>query len=136
MVKKLVWKDEYSVGVPIFDTQHKRLFELINDLIAAKETGESDDLLREALDALVDYVGQHFATEEELMAKHGYADGEAHREQHAVFVRKTLQFHRKLRAKEQALSEEVLDYLQGWWVQHIMHTDMRYKEFFQSQSIT
>lgn len=41
MESKLVWKDEYNIGVDILDKEHQRLFKIINKLLVFSDEEES-----------------------------------------------------------------------------------------------
>ena len=68
----IVWTEEYSVNVSEMDAEHKRLFELINELREAMRSGKGKTTIGEVLTRLVDYTKTHLAHEEHLMQKHGY----------------------------------------------------------------
>jgi hemerythrin-like metal-binding protein len=74
----MVWKDAYSVGNELLDSQHKRLIELANEL-----NGDAD--LGEVLDGLSRYGDAHFRAEESLLEAADYPDLEQHRKYHAAF---------------------------------------------------
>ena len=126
---KLEWIQDYSVGVETFDSQHKRLFELINELVVQESGEDGHERLCRTLDTLSDYMDQHFKDEEEMMAKHSYPNFEEHREEHTKFVRKNLRFYTKLKEDSEALTDEVTQFLGDWWIHHIMNSDRQYKRF-------
>jgi hemerythrin-like metal-binding protein len=64
---RLVWSPEYECGHPMIDAQHRRLFELGNNLLneILEERSKLDvELL---LDELVSDLAKHFVTEEALL---------------------------------------------------------------------
>ena len=71
------WDSSFDVKVDCFNTEHKKLFDLINDLDANRNDGDK-------LKALLDYVVFHFKHEEELMEKTSYSDKEGHKVGHFV----------------------------------------------------
>ena len=123
------WSDSYSVGVPALDDDHKRLIDIINRVEEAERKGASVPWVLEDLE---DYARGHFRREEERMAAADYPGLAGHRERHQAFVewldtvRKTYamdpeaQFH---------LAATVKDYLKNWLINHILATDMEYKEY-------
>jgi len=67
----VMWKDEYSVGVPDIDKQHKKLFDSISNL----EKLVNDDIfegpeIERLLKFLGAYVQTHFTFEENCMRQH------------------------------------------------------------------
>jgi hemerythrin len=120
------WKDEYSVGVPEMDKQHKGLIVLINRLTEEEQTTGMIAYVFEALDQ---YVKEHFRAEEKLMRASGYADLEPHKRQHRDFeewLRAVKQAH-AAGASTFMLAETVNEFLRRWLIDHILKTDMAYK---------
>ena len=66
----ITWESKLEVGIKTIDKQHRKWVELYNALDRALETGEEEKKLAETLDALIDYSGYHFGTEEALMRQH------------------------------------------------------------------
>ncbi|MFT5727707.1 MAG: hemerythrin [Desulforhopalus sp.] len=48
----MTWSDEYKIGLPVIDSQHKRLFNLIDELNKAIETGPEITDIEELLAGL------------------------------------------------------------------------------------
>jgi hemerythrin-like metal-binding protein len=60
----------FATKIDIVDTQHKRLFDLLNALAESfKKDGPSEALVTDAMNQLVSYADKHF-TEEELMKEY------------------------------------------------------------------
>jgi hemerythrin len=75
------WQEFYAVGVEEIDSQHKELFEKINELSAQGirgVRGASRDLTRSVLE----FVRLHFAREEALLETGGYPRMEEQRVEH------------------------------------------------------
>lgn len=70
-MSKIEWKPEYSVGNAAIDDDHKALFSLVEELSTAGPSGAS---MEDILSRLDDYVGYHFAREEDFMARGEYPD--------------------------------------------------------------
>ena len=68
------WEDSFSVGVEIFDNEHKKLIEIINRLHLALLMKETDAVMGKTLKDLIDYTITHFAHEEDNMSKTTYPD--------------------------------------------------------------
>ncbi len=79
----LVWQEAYECGEPGIDSEHRELFELANTLIQASLDRAGPERVGPAFDRLLDHVARHFASEEALLEKHGYARLDAHRRAHA-----------------------------------------------------
>jgi len=76
------WKDEYSVGVPAVDEEHRDLIELINTLYDNMRSPERDTDVNEFLGEIYARIASHFALEELLMRQHGYDEYLQHKSDH------------------------------------------------------
>jgi hemerythrin-like metal-binding protein len=54
------WDESYSVHAQQLDTQHKVLFDTINEVAEAMRTGHGQQVIREAVDQLVAYARTTF----------------------------------------------------------------------------
>jgi hemerythrin-like metal-binding protein len=79
---RLVWTPELATGYRQIDDQHKRLFQLFNDLVEAIDRREGEAEVGRTLAALSVYVVAHFRMEEDLMSQFGYAGLAAHHQTH------------------------------------------------------
>jgi hemerythrin len=133
-MEKVFWRDEYSVGVDHFDHQHRHLFEIINKLTAVRLNASRDlNMTCQTLKEMFDYAKEHFADEEKLMQQYAYPEIESQKKQHAYFLKTTTDlaaYH--LDHKEESV-DEIAEFLNVWWVIHILKWDMKYKEFFKSK---
>ena len=72
------WSEEFSVGIPEIDAQHKVLLDILNALNRAGQDSRSvrrtRNLLWDKLEELNEYAAFHFMTEEKLMREHLPAD--------------------------------------------------------------
>jgi hemerythrin-like metal-binding protein len=89
-VLRLEWRADFRCGEPMLDRQHERLFVLANAVLDAAG-GADDARLRTALDRLLEHVIRHFADEEALLARRGYANLESHAAAHARLVARALE---------------------------------------------
>ena len=66
---RIVWKDVYSIGVPVIDGEHRRLVELMDIFADAINAGKAEDVVIETLNALIVYTKTHFRHEEQMLKK-------------------------------------------------------------------
>ena len=60
------WNDNFAIGIPEVDSQHKRLVQLLNGL-ASSLVFDSDHIdLNTLFNELAEYAAYHFQTEENL----------------------------------------------------------------------
>ena len=85
---KIEWRQDLTTDNPDIDDQHRKLFEKINDLIAAcKERRQKSEIVT-LLSFLKSYVGNHFSAEEQYQVRHGFPNQKEHKEQHAALIRR------------------------------------------------
>jgi hemerythrin len=84
-VANVEWRPEYELGVEAIDAQHRQLFALVRDLLAAIAAGKGD-AVGPSMTFLRRYVLEHFADEQALMAASGYPAADAHAAEHARFA--------------------------------------------------
>ena len=84
----LVWKDAYSVGVDLFDSQHKKLFEICNELNDAHQKGIAGGVVEEKLKELYQYSYYHFDSEEKDLEENGYEELENQKKEHNFFKKR------------------------------------------------
>jgi len=129
----IAWNNRYSVGVEAFDAQHKRLFDLINDVHEAMAMGSKKERMGDILSELIDYTAKHFGEEEALMKKTGYEGYADHHEKHTALVNEVLAFKKDFDSGSAEVDLKLMSFLKGWLSKHIMGTDMRYKKFFKKK---
>jgi hemerythrin len=125
------WDDRYSMGIPLIDSQHRKLIEMTNDLYNAclEGTEAAEDTFRSAIHSMVDYVKYHFAAEEKLMETSKYPGLNAHRREHEGFVLKVLQEVRDFENGKKFIPNIFVRYLKDWILAHIAVEDRKYAEY-------
>ena len=124
-MKTFVWSQEFYTGLGLIDEQHHRLVDLFNRLADVLTNSEgADALLQEVFSDLMDYVREHFTTEEGLMRSQ-HVDPR-HIEMH---TRLHDQFSEQVRSmwKARALignpAEVFLSFLTSWLCAHVLGVD-------------
>jgi len=80
------WTNDLATGSDEIDSQHKELFDRINNLLEACRHGKGKEEVQKTISFLEDYVGTHFSAEEKYMDKYEYPDYGSHRRQHLEFM--------------------------------------------------
>lgn len=123
------WDARYSVGDPILDRQHQKLLSLCDALreCAATVGRESDARFHDILNELAVYAREHFASEEEILERCAYPQLEQQRQDH---IRYEVQVTEALSAATFGKLEkaELLQFISAWWTQHILVSDMAYRD--------
>ena len=134
-MEKIIWNENFSVGIRKIDEQHKEIIRIINKLIESNEKRVDSELISETLMKMTQYALKHFKTEENLMSEYNYPEYEKHKEEHILFRKKTVSFSLDTMSHKKEIPDEVLSYLREWWINHILVTDAKYKSFFNEKGI-
>ena len=129
---RLQWSEDFSVGVPGIDEQHRTLFDLVNKIHTAILEHKGTAACTEVLNELVDYTRIHFAVEECLMHITAFPEYEQHCALHHELVHDVVVLQEKIRSGKAAISFELLQFLRNWLIKHILGEDMKYADFFAS----
>jgi len=129
------WNDSYSVKVAALDNQHKKLFDLINELHQAMKLGKGKDVAGAVLHRLIDYTVYHFSAEEKLMEQHKFPELATHRAEHKALTDRVLAFKKDFDADTAPVTVELMNFLQQWLVNHILRVDQRYSDFLNAQGV-
>ncbi|MDE5898508.1 MAG: bacteriohemerythrin [Treponemataceae bacterium] len=120
------WEPKFEIGIPVIDRQHKELFMLCNNLHMAlnnKQLGGSwEDEFKYAIKECVEYVKVHFKSEEMLMQAAGFSGFKEHKEVHAIFIRKVLEFS-SAENYSVGTAFQLVRFLYEWILSHIAHDD-------------
>ena len=121
-MEKFVWTEDFSVGVPLMDEQHKKLIDLINAVADTNVPGRVfDSIMR-----MYSYADEHFRNEEALMRRIGYAGIDEQIRMHKSFSAKAVEFAGRDFTKG-VTQQEVFTFLRNWLTEHILKLDMAYK---------
>ena len=124
----LVWKDEFSVGVPAFDADHKDLLDIINTLHDQAESGASVTALAATCDTLVAHTVAHFDHEEAQFD--GYPRAGEHRRMHQKLVERVLAFRRDITSGNAADGTRLVT---DWLAHHITGEDKSFGDWIVSR---
>ena len=124
------WSETMSVGVPVLDSDHRALIDLINSLHKGLQLDDESTKLDAVFEQLVAYVDYHFAREERVMEACGYPATEAHREEHLKLAQEMHYIRdRYIKGGESQIGQELLDFLKEWLNHHILIQDMHYRKY-------
>lgn len=119
------WRQEYSIGVPEIDEQHRALFDRIakaSSAVKRADLGTIDDLM----DFVASYVDEHFACEEQLMQSVGYPFALDHIREHRRFRGQFARLREEIAAsleKRLYLQFRVQLFLVDWAINHVVRRD-------------
>jgi len=132
------WNDSIATGVTEIDEQHRILVNTLNDANARMADDIGLEFVEQITQDLLSYALYHFETEEELMQKYGYgdasgADAEQHLQQHRSFSGKVVAVRDNLRAGIPIKRADLIGFLNGWLINHILNTDMKLAAFIKAK---
>jgi hemerythrin len=129
----LDWNEEFSVGVPEMDEQHKKWIAIINELHDAMKTGKANTVMSDILTKMIDYIVFHFTAEENLLKTKNYSDFYGHKKTHDQYAVKAKEMVKEFMSGKVLMSLQVMDSLRDWLTSHIMIQDKKYGSYFKGK---
>ena len=80
--KLLEWREDFSLGVPAVDHEHRELIGLINELYEDLQRPQSESDVGDFLGELFARISAHFALEEKIMRDSRYDEYRDHKGDH------------------------------------------------------
>lgn len=132
----LEWSDNLKLGFAEIDAQHHWLVDTTNSLHDELMTGKPNrEEVKKILDGLLDYTLTHFVTEELLFHWHDYPEDEAHTKEHTDFVAAVKSWKKRYDAGTEELSEEIMEFLKSWLLNHILKSDKAYAPYLKARGV-
>lgn len=123
-ISRITWDPAYSVHVDILDAQHKKLFDIANNLIDLFESGSGDCL--PTINELVHYLSLHFQEEHVVMMKANYPGFLSHSREHQKFTDKVEEFLKEYQEGNEDLGLNMITFMKDWLRNHTTKMDMLY----------
>ncbi len=125
------WSDSYSVGIKLIDDQHKGLLEFVNDLFNHSTGNEADEkaYFKEVIQQAVQYVKNHFQTEEKLMITTKYPGYAEHKKSHDEFTLVVVKSVKDFESGKRLVLEKFAYFLKDWILTHVAVMDKQYSIF-------
>lgn len=127
MSSQVVWQDRFNIGVDLIDREHKKLFNILNNLFELSEQEEKSQwVCQEGIKYFKGHAMKHFAEEEAYMASIDYKGFDTHRRLHDYFRKVTLPaLEREL--KQTGYSADAIKHFlgvcTGWLIGHTLTED-------------
>jgi len=129
-MKDLQWKDEYLLGLPELDMQHKGIFDCLIT-IAEEGLAKNERWLADShIVQLGTLVREHFSLEESLMRILGYPELDRHIEEHRQFHADVHDLAQKSLRTKGSVSRDTIKIAQKWLREHIESSDRHYADYF------
>ena len=116
------WREGFRVGIDQVDAQHRQLFTLVKEL--------NLDSIESTMDAVLNYVVEHFGTEQELMEQSHYPDYSTHLKLHEEFAASVADFLGSGEAWSEQRLMNLRKFLNKWLIRHIMVQDLRFGRWY------
>jgi hemerythrin len=136
-VHHIDWNDEFKLGVPAIDAEHKELLDVCNRFLEAVQGHADIPQLADILQTMIDRTRRHFRAEERMLDRHGYPALAAHAAEHdrLLIQAETLKARYADAAQEDEirhLTTETANFLQTWLLDHIRTNDRPYRPFLRN----
>jgi len=119
------WKNEFALGVPAIDYEHRELIELLNELHAHLRDRYTATPVIDFLGDIYAKIASHFALEEKLMKESDYDHYDEHKADHERLLEDILDimddYERDGALDDNALSNRLSD----WFTIHFKTHDAR-----------
>lgn len=119
------WKDEYSVGVPDVDEEHRELIELINSLHENMQAPDRGLDVMEFLGEIYARIASHFALEELIMRRHEYDEYRDHKGDHEQLLEEIRDIMDDYEDGKLLDDEDLARRLDRWFSEHFRTRDAR-----------
>ena len=125
----VVWNDDVVIGHGMIDSEHKKLFGIINELYVAVSSNQSGAQIDSAFNAVVEYTKGHFGHEEELMKSVSYPEIENHVGQHNKFIERVSVVYDEYKTGVEPTGKALLNLMASWLVTHIKTFDKKLGDY-------
>ena len=126
------WSNSYSMGIKEIDDQHKWLLDFVNGLFNHATGNEEEEraYFKEVIQQAVQYVKNHFSTEEKFMVATKFPGYAAHKKSHDEFVRTILKAVKDFEAGKRLALVLLAYFLKDWILSHVAVMDIQYSQYF------
>lgn len=129
---RMKWTKAYRLGIDQFDSQHRLLFAICNELLEIENPKEEAIEFKYLFDHLRDYVNTHFKEEEEFMEKIGFPELDDHCNQHLKIVGEINHILKTSQSLPQ-LRSELFRLFEEWIGDHIQVQDRKYADWYNTK---
>jgi len=128
------WKDDYKIGIPVIDAQHKQLFLATNELSEALSKGLTPAVINSLLTHLEFYAVRHFQMEERYMMESSYPDLSEEIEEHQYFTKRFTDIKNEF--TQNGLTPDIVHAIQNelslWIKDHVLGLDQAFGAYYVS----
>lgn len=121
-------------GIPEIDRQHTLLVKCLDDLLDFVGGKYEFAAGFTAIQTLLDYTEQHFAFEEDLLAKCAYPKLDAHIAEHKELLAEVRSQWARIERGDADIAQEVAKIIRQWILEHINAEDVEYAKYLSANS--
>jgi hemerythrin-like metal-binding protein len=118
------------------DEQHAVLMDTLNEIRLALVRGVDRDQVSEGLNRLIEFTRMHFASEEQLLEKHGFPAIAEHRTAHQKLLGQLEDAALRTHHNDEIHVGSMLLFLRNWYSHHIADLDHQYGEWLNARGIS
>lgn len=133
-MKKIKFTDELCSGDSEIDAQHKKIVEVLNDLISEVNISIRSEKFADILNDLVEYTEVHFKYEEYLLEKYHFEDLEDHKKKHDEFLENIAEIIESVVEDDYSAPKVLAHYLYAWITKHLLEEDKQYFSLFKENA--
>ncbi|MBK8803443.1 MAG: hemerythrin family protein [Fibrobacteres bacterium] len=126
------WDPKYATGNLAIDGQHKKLFQMVNELHDSLLAGAGREKMGPTLKGLATYTVEHFRTEEGFMTQKGYPGYPEHKRKHEELLVQVTQLITDFDAGKLTLPLTLARFLADWIRHHIDEEDQKLAKWIKS----
>lgn len=119
------WKEEFSLGIPAIDHEHREMIDLINQTYLAVGEGKDGARIGEFLGEIYARISAHFALEERIMRDRGYDEYADHKADHERLLDEILEIMDHCEDGRGFDEESFSETLREWFALHFRTRDAR-----------
>ncbi len=132
--EKIPWNDGYRIGIRAIDSQHKKLFMIVNKLYDLDNESATKEEIRSILQDFRNYMQTHFDEEEEFMRSIKYDKLEEHKKLHQNLI-ETLASIIKTPANLNIIKSKIKVISKRALIAHVLKEDIKIKDFIDNNEI-
>lgn len=125
-MQRLEWKNEYSLGIPEVDYEHRELIGLINDLLLQLNENGSSAGITDSLGEVYARIALHFALEEKIMREQNYDQYREHKADHDRLLNEIRDIMDEYENSEKIDTDAFATRLDDWFSAHFRTMDARF----------
>ncbi len=128
------WREEFSIGIPSVDYEHKGMIRMINQLHEEMSATPSRDTVSDFLGEIHALISAHFALEEKEMREMGYDAFDDHKDDHERLLDEIRDIMDEFEENDPGeFAEELSRRLEDWFTGHFRTRDARLHRFLKDR---